>query len=66
MTLVLEESEDIPLELLSPLLDSVKKSIMEALLVARMLGERVIESCAEKVRPYILLSLGISLVIREK
>ncbi|CAL0327176.1 unnamed protein product [Lupinus luteus] len=64
MTLVLEESEDISLELLSPLLDSVKKDNEEVFPTAKKLGVRVLESCATKLKPYILQavkSLGISL-----
>ncbi|KAE9586919.1 hypothetical protein Lalb_Chr23g0268251 [Lupinus albus] len=64
MTLVLEESEDISLELLSPLLDSVKKDNEEVFPIAKKLGLRVLESCATKLKPYLLQavkSLGISL-----
>ncbi|KAF2313015.1 hypothetical protein GH714_008758 [Hevea brasiliensis] len=64
MTLVLEESEDISLELLSPLLASVKRGNEEVLSVACKLGEKVLESCATKVKPYLqhaVKSLGISL-----
>ncbi|KAE9603686.1 hypothetical protein Lalb_Chr11g0063521 [Lupinus albus] len=63
MTLVLEESEDISLELLSPLLDSVKKDNEEVFPIAQKLGERVLESCATKLKHYLLQavnSLGIS------
>ncbi|KAJ9184089.1 hypothetical protein P3X46_007864 [Hevea brasiliensis] len=64
MTLVLEESEDISLDLLSPLLASVKRGNEEVLPVARKLGEKVLENCAVKVKPYLqhaVKSLGISL-----
>lgn len=64
MTLVLEESEDISLELLSPMLDSVKKDNEEVLPVARKLAERVFINCSTKVKPYLvqaIKSLGISL-----
>ncbi|KAI4337253.1 hypothetical protein L6164_015693 [Bauhinia variegata] len=64
MTLVLEESEDIPLELLSPILDSVKKENEESLPFAHKLGEKVLERCATKLRPYLVQavkSLDISL-----
>ncbi|XP_043810675.1 altered inheritance of mitochondria protein 21 isoform X3 [Manihot esculenta] len=64
MTLVLEESEDISPELLSPLLASVKRGNEEVLPVARKLGEKVLENCATKVKPYLqhaVKSLGISL-----
>ncbi|KAJ6915276.1 hypothetical protein NC651_017312 [Populus alba x Populus x berolinensis] len=64
MSLVLEESEDISVELLSLLLASVKKGDEEVLPVARRLGEEVLESCAVKVKPYLIetvKSLGVSL-----
>ncbi|GLT85252.1 hypothetical protein SLE2022_034460 [Rubroshorea leprosula] len=63
MTLVLEESEDISTELLSPLLASVKKDDEEVLPVARKLAEKVLESCATKLKPYLTQAvnkLGIS------
>lgn len=97
MILVLEESEEISPELLSPLLASVKRGnevsiisiiilsslffmfsflfsfcqlliafsiFQEVLPVARKLGEKVLESCANKVKPYLqhaVKSLDISL-----
>ncbi|CAK7353912.1 unnamed protein product [Dovyalis caffra] len=64
MSLVLEESEDISVELLSPLLASVKKGDEEVLPIARKLGEKVLESCATKVKPYLIQavkSLSVSL-----
>ncbi|KAE8056284.1 hypothetical protein FH972_013070 [Carpinus fangiana] len=63
MTLVIEESEDISLELLTPILDSVKKDNEEVLPLARKLAERVLESCTTKVKPYLIQAvktLGIS------
>ncbi|XP_007011734.2 PREDICTED: protein IWS1 homolog [Theobroma cacao] len=63
MTLVLEESEDISTELLSPVLACVKKDNEEVLPVARRLAERVLESCASKLKPYLtqaVENLGIS------
>ncbi|CAN1806223.1 Sister chromatid cohesion protein PDS5 homolog C [Linum perenne] len=57
MTLVLEESEEIPVELLSPLLSSVKKENKEVLPTARKLGEKVLGSCAEKIKPYLVDAL---------
>ncbi|XP_022750315.1 biorientation of chromosomes in cell division protein 1-like 1 isoform X2 [Durio zibethinus] len=63
MTLVLEESEDISVELLSPILSSVKKDNEEVLPVARRLAERVLENCASKLKPYLMQAvenLGIS------
>ncbi|TKY58087.1 Sister chromatid cohesion protein PDS5-like B-B [Spatholobus suberectus] len=64
MILVLEESEDISLDLLSPILASVKKDNEEVLPIARRLGESVLESCATRLRPYLkqaVSTLGISL-----
>ncbi|OIT02584.1 PREDICTED: transcription factor TFIIIB component B'' homolog isoform X2 [Nicotiana attenuata] len=64
MTLVLEESEEVPLELLTPLLASVKKDNEEATPIAKRLGEKVFANCAEKLKPYLtqaVESLHISL-----
>ncbi|KAF4353489.1 hypothetical protein F8388_013781 [Cannabis sativa] len=64
MTLVLEESEDIPMELLTPILECVKIGNKDVLPIARKLGERVLEICAPKVKPYLVQAvkdLGISL-----
>ncbi|KAF8400534.1 hypothetical protein HHK36_013833 [Tetracentron sinense] len=54
MTLVLEESEDISTELLSPLLASVEKENQDILPIAKKLGEKVIENCAVKLKPYLM------------
>ncbi|XP_054818826.1 sister chromatid cohesion protein PDS5 homolog C isoform X2 [Prosopis cineraria] len=64
MTLVIEESEEISVDLLSPILASVKKDNEEYLPNAQNLGERVLESCATKLKPYLVeavATLGISL-----
>ncbi|KAG8487776.1 hypothetical protein CXB51_018653 [Gossypium anomalum] len=53
MTLVLEESEDISIELLSPILASVKRDNEEVLPIAWRLGKSVLENCASKLRPYL-------------
>ncbi|WCJ30381.1 hypothetical protein M5689_011945 [Euphorbia peplus] len=63
MALVLEESEDISEELLSPLLATLKKGNEEVLPIGRKLGEKVLQNCANKVRPYLqhaVKSLGVS------
>jgi membrane protein involved in colicin uptake len=63
MCLVLEESEDVSVELLTPLLDSVKNNSEEVKPISRKLGERVFETCAAKLKPYLVEaveSLGIS------
>lgn len=54
MTLVINESEDISLQLLSPILSSVRLGNEEVLPIARILGERVLRACASKLKPYIV------------
>ncbi|KAH9616279.1 hypothetical protein KSS87_014640 [Heliosperma pusillum] len=54
MTLVLEESEGISVDLLSSILNILKKEDKEVLPIARLLGEKVIVSCASTVKPYLL------------
>lgn len=54
MTLILEESEDVPLDLVSSILDFLKIENKEALPIARQLGEKVIDKCASKLKPYLL------------
>lgn len=64
MTLVLEESEDISPEILTPLLATMKKDNKEVLPVAVKLAEKVFENCAAKLKPYLSLaiqSLDVSL-----
>ncbi|XP_055832833.1 sister chromatid cohesion protein PDS5 homolog C-like isoform X1 [Solanum dulcamara] len=64
MTLVLEESEEVSLELLTPLLASVKKDNEEVTPIAKRLGETVFANCAAKLKPYLsqaVESLQISL-----
>ncbi|KAJ8557883.1 hypothetical protein K7X08_004649 [Anisodus acutangulus] len=64
MTLVLEESEEVSLELLTPLLASVKKDNEEVTSIAKRLGETVFTNCAAKIKPYLpqaVESLQISL-----
>ncbi|KAG1326586.1 hypothetical protein COCNU_01G005200 [Cocos nucifera] len=64
MTLVLEESEDISTELLTCLLDIVKKDNQDALPIAHKLGEKVIRNCTAKLKPYmreLVKSMGASL-----
>ncbi|XP_039043257.1 titin homolog isoform X3 [Hibiscus syriacus] len=63
MTLVLEESEDISVELLSPILACVKRDNQEVLPVALRMVEKVLGNCALKLKPYLMQaveSLGIS------
>ncbi|KAE9586440.1 hypothetical protein Lalb_Chr24g0402031 [Lupinus albus] len=64
MTVVVEESEDISPNLLSLFLDSIKKENEEVLPIAKKLVENVLESCATKLKPYLVQAvntLGISL-----
>ena len=63
MTLVLQESDDISLELLTPILSSVKRNNGEILPVAWKLAERVLESSSTELKPYLIQAvdtLGIS------
>ncbi|XP_039005249.1 uncharacterized protein LOC120132576 [Hibiscus syriacus] len=60
---VLEESEDISVELLSPILAILKRDNEDTLPVARRLAEKVLENCALKLKPYLtqaVESLSIS------
>ncbi|CAH8274659.1 unnamed protein product [Arabidopsis lyrata] len=52
MTLVLEESEDIPSEMLSPFLHYVKKDD-EISQISRRLAEKVLSNCASKLKTYL-------------
>ncbi|KAK2398954.1 nucleolar protein dao-5 [Trifolium repens] len=53
MVLVLEESEDISLDLLSPILDSLNKDNEVISPIARKLGESVLQSCPTKLKSYL-------------
>ncbi|GKC58261.1 putative sister chromatid cohesion protein Pds5, partial [Tanacetum coccineum] len=64
MILVLEESKDISVEMLKPLLATVKKHNEGVLPIAQKLGEEVLKKSAEKLKPYLmpaLTALGDSL-----
>ncbi|KAL6012141.1 hypothetical protein ACLOJK_002619 [Asimina triloba] len=64
MTMVLEESESIPLELISCLLASVKKDNQDTSPIPFKLGEKVISNCSVKLKSYLIReveSAGISL-----
>ncbi|XP_050894158.1 sister chromatid cohesion protein PDS5 homolog D [Lathyrus oleraceus] len=54
MTGILDESEDISLDLLRPLLDSVKKENQTISPICWTLGEKVISNCAVKLKPYLM------------
>ncbi|KAF3450964.1 hypothetical protein FNV43_RR07053 [Rhamnella rubrinervis] len=53
MTLVIDESEEISLDLLSPLLSSVRKENQNNSPISWKLGEEVITKCAAKLTPYL-------------
>ncbi|KAK9130421.1 hypothetical protein Sjap_010908 [Stephania japonica] len=57
MSLVLEESEEVNPDLISLLLDCVKKDNQDILPVARGMAEKVFSACAAKLKPCILQSL---------
>ncbi|GJU39900.1 sister chromatid cohesion protein PDS5-like protein isoform X1 [Tanacetum coccineum] len=57
MILVLEESEVISVEMLKPLLATVKKHNEGVLLIAQKLGEDVLKKFAEKLKPYLMSAL---------
>ncbi|KAJ0443579.1 putative sister chromatid cohesion protein Pds5 [Helianthus annuus] len=64
MVLVIEESEELPVEMFKPLLARVKKDNTDVLPVARNLSERVLVKSAERLKPYLLpvvTALGESL-----
>ncbi|CAI9290862.1 unnamed protein product [Lactuca saligna] len=64
MVLVLEESEEVSVEMLKPILASVKKNSEGVLPIARKLGEGVILKSAAKLKPYLMpavISLGDTL-----
>lgn len=64
MTLVIEESEDISQELLSPLLAALRKDNEEVQPIAWKLAEKVLENCASKLKPSLVQAVessGISL-----
>ncbi|XP_075516326.1 sister chromatid cohesion protein PDS5 homolog C-like [Primulina tabacum] len=60
MTLVIEESEDISSDLLNPILDTLKRNNKEVLPIAKKLAEKVIQNCAQKLRPYLTLAIKTS------
>ncbi|XP_024995527.1 microtubule-associated protein futsch-like isoform X2 [Cynara cardunculus var. scolymus] len=59
MVLVLEESEDISIYMLKPLLASIKNNTEGVLPVARKLGEAVLQKSADKLKPYLIETLRI-------
>ncbi|CAL9227617.1 unnamed protein product [Arabidopsis halleri] len=64
MTLVVEESDDVPPQLLSPILHYVRKDDKQIPQVSRKLAEQVLINCASKLKTYLadaVKSSGISL-----
>ncbi|KAJ9178936.1 hypothetical protein P3X46_010780 [Hevea brasiliensis] len=64
MTLIIDESEDISVGLLTPLLASIRKENQSVSPIAWKLGEKVITNCAAKLKPYLkelVQSIGIAL-----
>ncbi|KAJ8560654.1 hypothetical protein K7X08_022514 [Anisodus acutangulus] len=57
MTQLIEDSDELSVELLWPLLDSVKKGNQIASPVSSKLGEKVLEDCAVIVKPYLAEAL---------
>ncbi|KAL7114306.1 hypothetical protein ACP275_04G112200 [Erythranthe tilingii] len=53
MTLVIEESDEVSLELLTPLLDSVRTDNKNVSPVSWELGKAVFEKCSTKLQPYL-------------
>ncbi|KAL8056304.1 hypothetical protein ABFX02_04G110800 [Erythranthe guttata] len=53
MTLVIEESDEVSLELLTPLLDSVRTDNKNVSPVSWELGKVVFEKCSTKLQPYL-------------
>ncbi|KAL1833211.1 hypothetical protein ACET3Z_002862 [Daucus carota] len=54
MTLVIEESEDVSLDLLTPILGVLKKDNEDTQTISQKLGEKVLETCTVKIKPYLL------------
>ncbi|XP_019199414.1 PREDICTED: uncharacterized protein LOC109193071 isoform X4 [Ipomoea nil] len=64
MSLIIEESEDVSVELLTQLLASVKKDSKDIMPIGKRLGEKVCADGALKLKPYLtqaVKSLDLSL-----
>ena len=59
MTMVIDESLEISLDLLSPLLASIRKEDQNVSHIAQKLGEKVITNCAVKLTPYLKEAMGV-------
>ncbi|KAH9612756.1 hypothetical protein KSS87_004382 [Heliosperma pusillum] len=60
MSLVVEESDTLSVDLLSPILNVLKKGNKEILPIARQLGEKVIVKCPSKLTPCLLSAVRSS------
>ncbi|ESW07806.1 hypothetical protein PHAVU_010G160600 [Phaseolus vulgaris] len=60
MTLILQESEQISLDLLRPLLDSVGNENQTISPMSWTLGEKVIRNCTAKLKPYLMKAVESS------
>uniref|UniRef100_A0A2N9FLE4 Uncharacterized protein n=1 Tax=Fagus sylvatica TaxID=28930 RepID=A0A2N9FLE4_FAGSY len=63
MTMVIDESDNISLDLLSPLLASVRKENETVSPISWKLGEKVITNCVVKLQPYLqeaVCSIGVA------
>ncbi|CBI36496.3 unnamed protein product, partial [Vitis vinifera] len=54
MTLVIDESDYVLVELLSPILATVRKDNKNVSPICWRLGEKIITNCAAKLRPYLM------------
>ena len=59
MTMIIDESQEISLDLLNLLLSSVRKEIQNVSPIAWKLGEKVITNCAVKLTPYLKEAMGV-------
>lgn len=60
MTLIIDEIEGMPFELMSPLLFSMRKGNQDVSPLSCKLGENVFKNCAAKLRPYLPQGLRLS------
>ncbi|KAH7564653.1 hypothetical protein JRO89_XS09G0002200 [Xanthoceras sorbifolium] len=65
MTLVIDESEEVSWDLLSTLLDSVRKENQDISSTSWKLGEQVITNCAAKLKPYLMEAVQSKGVVLE-
>ncbi|XP_038718226.1 uncharacterized protein LOC120011235 isoform X2 [Tripterygium wilfordii] len=64
MTMVIDESEEVSVDLINPLLASVRQENQSVSPISWKLGEQVLVSCASKLQPYLkdaVQSIGVAL-----